>query len=95
MGYLKIHCHNCENDFPIYAHEIERRPRIYCPHCYAMMNDSEWTRAQSVFFDMEEINKGLQKAHEKDGKPLMQIEYESKYVKPDLYCLAEGVREWV
>lgn len=94
MGYLKIHCHNCGNDFELYAHEIERRGRMRCPHCMALLNDKQWMKLQNAFFTIEEVNKGLRTEHEERSEPLLQVEYMSKYIKPDLYCLDEGVREW-
>lgn len=84
MGYLEIHCHNCNNTFFMYAHEIEGREKVRCPFCQARMNDKQWEKLVNAFFVIEEVNKGLRTRHEEYGEPLLQVEYKNRYIKANI-----------
>ena len=87
MGYLKVHCYNCNNTFEMYAQEIEREKKTRCPHCLAIMNDRQRDKLVNAFFTIEEVNKGLRTRHEEHSEPLLQVEYMSRYIEPSKYCI--------
>ena len=87
MGYLKIHCHNCRNTFEMYWDDIENKDKARCPHCLVTMNKMQWDKLVNAYFTIEEVNKGLRNGHEVHGEPLLQAEYRTRYIQPEMYYI--------
>ena len=81
MGYLKIHCHNCNGTFELYWDDIENKENVRCSHCLATMDKRQWDKLVNAYFTIEEVNKGLRNRYEMHEEPLFQAEYKTHYIK--------------
>lgn len=75
MGFLRIYCDYCKQNYEVYRHQINDDKANRCPHCLQKIDNQTWKQIQRAWGEMEDSNMELMKDHTGYHKPIFTVSY--------------------